>query len=97
MPKWLPKVIVDAERHRRTPKTPARGSKAVESEKLADIGDTFAEKGRKSMPKASNYTKMAPKIDLKTMKNRGGIQNAFLERFGRVFAANPLIHFSSFW
>ena len=44
MPKGTPKVIVDAERHRRTPRTLAVESKALESKKSADIGGISAEK-----------------------------------------------------
>ena len=44
MPKGTSKVIVDAERHRRTPWTLAVESKASESNKSADIGDTGVEK-----------------------------------------------------
>ena len=50
-PKWLPKGIVDAERHRRTPRTPVTDGKMVESKTSADIGDIGAESGRKNMPK----------------------------------------------
>ena len=44
MPKGTSKVIVDAERHRRTPWTLAVESKASESKKSADIGGTGVEK-----------------------------------------------------
>ena len=39
-----PKVIVDAERHRRTPRIPVTGSKMFESKKSVDSGDTGVEK-----------------------------------------------------
>ena len=51
MPKWLSKVIVDAERHRRTPWTPAIDGKMVGSKASADIGDIGGKSGGKSMPK----------------------------------------------
>ena len=38
------KNIVDAERHRRTPRILVTGSKMFESKKSADIGDTGVEK-----------------------------------------------------
>ena len=54
-PKILQKSIVDAERHRRTPRTPVTDGQMVESKASADIGDIGAESGRKSMPKTPTY------------------------------------------
>ena len=47
--KTYQKNIVDAERHRRTPWTLAVWSKAIESMKSADIGDTDAEQIQKNV------------------------------------------------
>ena len=38
----LQNIIVDAERHRRTPGTPVTWSKVIESKKSANIGDAGA-------------------------------------------------------
>ena len=51
MKKGTSTIIVDAERHRRTPWTPADESKSIRGEKSADIGDT-GEKKKKNMPKS---------------------------------------------
>ena len=55
MPKVTSKIIVDAERHRRTPWTLAVESNAIESKKSADIGGTGVEKGERNIPKPSKY------------------------------------------
>ena len=83
MPKRTSKVIVDAERHRRTPWTLALESKAIESKKSADIGGTGAEKGEKNMPAPSkHYQNGSPngsKINEKSRLRR--VADLFLERF----------------
>ena len=78
--KWLPKVIVDAERHRRTPWTLAVESKAIESKKSADIGDWH----RKIVKKHAKTIEISPRRFPKSMKNRACVADAFLEHFGAV-------------
>ena len=71
MPKGTSKVIVDAERHRRTPWTPGVESNAIESKKSVDIGGTRAEKREKNTRQNhQNTTKMVPKIDPKEVWGR---------------------------
>ena len=104
MQKGSSKVIVDAERHRRTPRTLAVESKALESKKSADIGRHWRGKKRKKHAKTMNISpKRVPKslkyhqngsqnrkngcqnrfkTNEKSMKNRGCVADAFLERFG---------------
>ena len=65
MPKGTSKVIVDAERHRRTPWTPADESKSIRGEKSADIGDT----GGKKKPQNAKIMKISFKWQPKSMKN----------------------------
>ena len=67
MAKGSPKVIVDAERHRRTPWTLAVESKAIESKKSADIGGTGAEKREKTHAKT---TKVPPRWLQKSIQNQ---------------------------
>ena len=55
MQKTHAKSIADAERHRRTPWTPADESKSIRGKKSADIGDTGEKKRPKNMPKSSKY------------------------------------------
>ena len=66
IPKGRPKVIVDAERHRRTPSTLAAESKAIESKKSADIGGTGAEQKSKKHAKS---IKISPKLLPKSIQN----------------------------
>ena len=73
-------IIVDAERHRRTPWTLAVESKALESKKSADIGRISAEKCQKPCQNHQKIAKMGIKIHPKSMKNRGCVADAFLER-----------------
>ena len=73
----------DAERHRRTPRTPASGCKTFESEESADIGGTGTENDQKSMPKPSKYhqngSQNGSEIDEKSRLCRGCVFGAFLE------------------
>ena len=46
------KSIADAERHRRTPWTPADESKSIRGKKSADIGDTGGKKKPQKIPKS---------------------------------------------
>ena len=48
------KSIADAERHRRTPWTPADESKSIRGKKSADIGDTGEKKKPKNMAQSRN-------------------------------------------
>ena len=73
MPKGIPKIIVDAERHRRTPWTLAVESKALESKKSADIGCTGAEKEEKTCESHQNTTKMAYQIRPRAACARRGV------------------------
>ena len=82
MEKRTSKIIVDAERHRRTPWTLAVESKAIESKKSAGIGDNGAEKSEKGMPKPSKYHQNGSpnqsQIDKKSSLRRGCVFGAFL-------------------
>ena len=72
------KIIADAERHRRTPWTPADESKSIRGKKSADIGDTGEKKKSKNMPKSSKYHLNG---NQNSIPNRWKIEVAFLERF----------------
>ena len=61
--------IVDAERHRRTPRTLATWSKTFESKKSADIGDTGTEKGRKTCRNHEKSNQNHQQIKHKTPKS----------------------------
>ena len=56
------KPIVDAERHRRTPRTPATCSKVIESKKSAGIGEAVAEKVKKGNPNIKTIHYVAPQV-----------------------------------
>ena len=68
VPKGTSKVIVDAERHRRTPWTLAVESKQIESKNSADVA-LAPKKKKRTCQNHSNTIKMAPKIHPKSMKN----------------------------
>ena len=77
MPKWLPKVVVDAERHRRTPRTPLIGGKMVESKTSADIGDIGAEIGKKNMLKQS-FSRQKKRLGPSLLGKKKGLDPVFL-------------------
>ena len=88
-------MIVDAERHRRTPGTPATWSKEMGSEKSAGFRDIGGKKCTKSEPKgtkreptgsqrAQNGDQNPSKIDEKSRLCRGCVFGSF---FGSVFGA----------
>ena len=91
--KRRPKIIADAERHRRTPRTLAVESKALESKKSADIGCTGAEKGEKNMRKPSKYdqngSQNRSEINEKSRLRRGCVFGAFLGSPGAPNALRP--------
>ena len=86
----IPKVIVDAERHRRTPRTPAIDGKMVKSKASADIGDIGAEIGGKNMSKTCKYHQKGYQngcqIHQKSSKNQVCVLGAFLATFGLPFS-----------
>ena len=76
------KSIADAERHRRTPWTPADESKSIRGKKSADIGDTGEKKKPKNMPKSLKYR---PNGD----QNRREVEVAFLKRLPSTVSGGP--------
>ena len=69
MPKGTTKVIVDAERHRRTPWTLAVKSKAMESKNTEQTSVALArKKEKKHMPNHQNTSKMPSQIDPKSIQ-----------------------------
>ena len=101
MPKWLPKVIADAERHRRTPRTLATWSKAVESEILERTSDASTEKAWKNMSKTWKYhqngSQNRSKIDEKSRLRRGCVFGAFWGGLGAPRGGRALNMSRSLW
>ena len=65
-PNMYSNFSVDAERHRRTPRTPAIDGKMIESKTSADIGDIGTESGGTKCEKHVNITKKGTNIDAKS-------------------------------
>ena len=75
------KIIVDAERHRRTPGTPATWSKEMGSEKSAGFRDIGGNKCTKSEPNGTKREPTGPKWLPKSMLNPWKIEVAARMRF----------------
>ena len=91
----LQNIIVDAERHRRTPGTPVTWSKVIDRKKSANIGDAGAARNWKRIPKSSKY-------NWNSFPNQGCVAEAFLNSFGAAlecqmvdFGSRIFIIFSS--
>ena len=82
MPKWLQKVIVVAERYRRTPRTPGRWKHEVRKQRYRLTSAMYAKTVSKSI---KNPSKMEPK----SIQNRWKIEAACWRRPGIVLGGSP--------
>ena len=89
-----PKIIVDAERHRRTPRTPAIDGKMFESKTSATLAQKAVEK---TCQKHVNIMKKGAKMDAKSIKNHEKLRCAFLVRFGTSKRGAPPCRDRPFW